>query len=562
MFDIGKTIFAARGSYVGLLQYPKHNGGGLWIDTLINSEWGSSGKKKLSTQILKILPCRAEHHIAYEPDYLPHRLRLFDALGEICVHIANSYTVELSLRNMDLALEHDHADLFATNIHCSDRDFSADYPLISTRFSISAENGQLTYSREAKRIYLRGCSSVSITILRTDIAYTAQSLKTEKELEAEFETFYRAFHLEGEMPKLAAYLLWSGTYSPLGLIKKECSPISKCKMGMLFLWANCFIGLSVIPADKQLAMNNFETLMDYQRESGSCPDALNPVLAVDTFTKPPIYGYIYFLYKRSGILLEENAKNIADALSRLAASWTKNRGAMGLCHYIHPWDSGMDNATCFDKTLPLSTPDLNCYMVFVYKAISELYEISGDAEKAKLFSFKKKEYLSRFLQLSWNGKEFCAVSDACEQIPLTNACKFIPLILGDDLPDAVAETVVNDLMHSNFLTRWSIASESTDSLLYDTHRGDTLKPSAYWRGPVWPYYVFLITTGLRDCGMLSYAEDIESRFLNLIEMNPEAIYENYDALTGWGYDDSSDVWSSAIYMMVKMRFRGGKQIEH
>jgi len=32
---------------------------------------------------------------------------------------------------------------------------------------------------------------------------------------------------------------------------------------------------------------------------------------------------------------------------------------------------------------------------------------------------------------------------------------------------------------------------------------------------------------------------------------PDAMYENYDALTGEGNDDSSYTWTSALYLLLK-----------
>ncbi len=552
MFDIEKIVFSARGSYIGLFKRAEHHGGGLWIRTLINSEWGSSNKKKMTTQLLKILPFQSGRFVEYQTEFFPHMLRLYNETGEIVFHIANAYTLEAQIRNFDLVFEHDHDELFAANIEVHDHDFAADYLICRTHVEIAAKGGRMQYDAKSHRVFLSGSKSLQVMVKRSDLVYQEQEPVTKEQRQNEFQEFYQTMGIDGDMAQLAAYLLWSGTYSPLGRIRRECSPISKYKMGMLLMWANCFIGLSLVNTDRALAKNNYLVLLDYQKENGSVQDAINPVLSVEWFTKPPVYGYFYSLYREMGVEFEEQ-EQIGKALIRMAGYWTDNQGSLGLCRYTHPWDSGMDNASCFDDILPISTPDLNTYMVLLYDAIGEIYESQGKQREGNRYRKLAETYLAKFISLCWNGKEFTAVSDRGKQIPLTNACKYIPMILGRKLPTEIAEQMVSSLKSSHMITRWSIASESTDSMLYDTRRGDTVKPSAYWRGPVWPYFVFLIGNGLRSLGELDTAMELEQRFIHVVDYNHGGIYENYDALTGIGYDDSSDVWSAAVYLMLKAR---------
>lgn len=553
MFDISKIVFSARGSYIGIFNEPTHYGNGLWIRSLISPEWGTTGKKKLGTQMLKIILQQKGEFVAFKYEFMPNYLKLYNEFGFIKIVIANTHTVVMTLHNFDVVFEHDYSDLFATDFIIKEQKITALYPICNTKFSIEGKNGELEYDRGTKRIFVKKCKKITVSIKRTDLTYIDNNERSEERLFNDFTSFSENFSQSTEQERLSAYLLWSGTFSPLGNIKRECNPISKYKMNMFFTLANCFIAMALVKADKTLAKDNFLALADHQKENGFIVDAVNPVLKVSWFTKPPVCGFIYAQLIALGIAFTKPEKEkIYELFKNLLDAWLKAANNLKLCRYTHPWDSGMDNATCFDDVLPISTPDLNTFILLLMKALHDLaVELEKESDAIKLKK-QQKVYLSNFIQYSWNGNEFTGVSDAGLQIPLTSSSKYIPLLLGDLLSKKMIDLMCKNMLQDGTITQWSIATESIKSIKYETRQGDTFKPGAYWRGPVWGYFVYLIYIGLEINGKTELATKIAESFCKLVEKNAKGIFENYDALTGEGYDDSCDQWTAAIYMLLKV----------
>lgn len=552
MFDICKTVFSGRGSYVGIFEEPEHKGGGLWIRSLIRPEWGTTGKKKIATQMLKIMPYLDQRFVAFEKLFEPHVLQLIHGAGEIRLRIANSHTVLIDLNGLDIVFEHDYDELFASNFLFAENKFAAEYPICNTVIYIDLTDGSLVYDKALKRIFVSDCTRLTIRIKRTDLTYSDEKMLTEAEIWDSFLAFSSHFNTNEPQAMLAAYLLWSGTFSPIGNIMRECSPISKNKMNMVFLWANCFIGIAATVADEHLAKSNLLSITDYQKENGIILDAVNPVLQIGWFTKPPIYGYIYRIYESAGIVFSEKEnRQLYDTYVRLADAWLANAGGNGLCSYNHPWDSGMDNATCFDETLPISTPDLNTYVVLLLDVIGDIADKLGMEREKAHYKKLSRDYCRSFIKQAWRDGAFAAITSDGTVIKIMTTCRYVPLLLGDHLPKKISSAMCKNMLHDGTLTEWSVASESVYSAKYDTRQGDSYKPGAYWRGPVWAYLVFIICHGLVINGNRMQAERIARRFIQLVEHNEGAIYEDYDALSGQGFDDSCNQWTAAIYLIAK-----------
>lgn len=554
MIDLSKVIFSSKGSYVGIFKEAKHVGGGLWLRSLIQPEWGT-GRKKVTTQILKIIPFVEKKFVNYDLECLPEALKIISKEGEAVIVISNSHTVKFTLKNMDIVLEHDHQEQFATNFKLTNKSVSGFYPLSNTTFEIKLKSGNLAYEKNLKRIIIENCTLFTITVKRSDIEYIDENTSyKEIEIKQSYEAFCKSIDLDCEQEKLASYVLWSGSYSPLGNIKNWCNPISKLKMNMFFSWSNCFIAVGLMKNDKALAKENFLSILNYQKDSGFIYDAINPVLKVGWFTKPPIYGYFYKKLTSLGMEFSKNEKtDLLAMMKRLLNAWMKNESAVKLCRYTHPWDSGMDNASCFDGILPLSTPELNTYIIELLDAIVILSNELGNLDDVTKYKKIQKNYINNFLKLAWDGKQFNSVDDFGNALNISTACKFVPFILSDKLPPEIIKAMYVDLTNGQYLTKWSVASESLDSIKYDTRQGDTLKPGAYWRGPIWAYFAYIISDGLKSCKIDILADKIKSNFCDVVELNQGGIYENYDALSGEGYDDSCDQWTAAVYLHFKSK---------
>jgi putative isomerase len=74
----------------------------------------------------------------------------------------------------------------------------------------------------------------------------------------------------------------------------------------------------------------------------------------------------------------------------------------------------------------------------------------------------------------------------------------------------------------------------------------------YWRGPVWLDQAYFGVEALRRYGYGREADDMARRLvLNAKGLAQQApIFENYDPLTGQGYQSPNFSWSAASYLLL------------
>jgi putative isomerase len=74
----------------------------------------------------------------------------------------------------------------------------------------------------------------------------------------------------------------------------------------------------------------------------------------------------------------------------------------------------------------------------------------------------------------------------------------------------------------------------------------------YWRGPVWLDQAYFGVEALRRYGYNQQANDMARRLvLNAHGLTQDApMYENYDPLTGHGYQSPNFSWSAASYLLL------------
>ena len=76
--------------------------------------------------------------------------------------------------------------------------------------------------------------------------------------------------------------------------------------------------------------------------------------------------------------------------------------------------------------------------------------------------------------------------------------------------------------------------------------------SGYWRGPVWLDQAYFGMEALRRHGYAQQADEMARRLvLNARGLTAQApFYENYDPLTGNGYQSPNFSWSAAAYVLM------------
>ncbi|WP_035803796.1 amylo-alpha-1,6-glucosidase [Kitasatospora mediocidica] len=342
--------------------------------------------------------------------------------------------------------------------------------------------------------------------------------------------------------ELAAYVLWSATVRPAGVLGRPAVLMSKHWMDKVWSWDHCFNALALAPGAPELALHQYLLPFDHQDESGALPDSVTHSEVLYNFVKPPIHGWALRLLRRRlpQPLPAAELATVYQGLARWTRFWLRQRRAPGsaLAHYQHGNDSGWDNATVFDAGRLAATPDLAAFLIL---QMAELADLAVELDLADEAAEWRRE-LARMhaaLQGLWDGRQF-VVRAADTGAPRTTASllHLLPIVLGSDLPPGTAGALAERI--AAHLTAHGLATERTDSPHY--------QPDGYWRGPVWAPSTVLVEDGLRRAGATGLADEISARFRALCERSGFA--ENFDAVTGEGLRDRAYTWTAAAYLML------------
>jgi hypothetical protein len=176
--------------------------------------------------------------------------------------------------------------------------------------------------------------------------------------------------------ELAAYVLWSATVDPAGLVRRPAVLMSKHWMDKVWSWDHCFNALALASGAPALAWNQFALPFDHQDESGALPDSVTHSEVLRNFVKPPIHGWTLAHLRRrlSEPLSRAQLATAYDMLRRWTDFWLTARRAPGanLPHYQHGNDSGWDNATTFDPERVVVTADLAAFLALQLRELGAL----------------------------------------------------------------------------------------------------------------------------------------------------------------------------------------------
>ncbi|WP_030991300.1 amylo-alpha-1,6-glucosidase [Streptomyces sp. NRRL WC-3744] len=343
--------------------------------------------------------------------------------------------------------------------------------------------------------------------------------------------------------ELAAYVLWSATVRPTGLVTRPAVLMSKHWMDKVWSWDHCFNALALAPGCPELALDQFALPFDHQDDSGALPDSVTHSEVLYNFVKPPIHGWAHGHLRRR-LPVPPSPAELAgtyDRLERWTTFWLTARRAPGaeLAHYQHGNDSGWDNATTFDPERVVVTADLTAFLVLQAHELAELAAELRKADLARRWTRVAEDLQAALLDQLWTGERFVArgvgTGDTWSSASLLD---LMPIVLGEHLPGHVSGALADHI--KAHLTPYGLATELPTSPHY--------LPDGYWRGPIWAPATVLVEDGLRRAGHLRLADDISARFRALCETHGFA--ENFDALTGTGLRDRAYTWTAGSYLLL------------
>ncbi|MFC9930708.1 amylo-alpha-1,6-glucosidase [Streptomyces sp. NPDC127190] len=343
--------------------------------------------------------------------------------------------------------------------------------------------------------------------------------------------------------ELAAYVLWSATVAPTGLVTRPAVLMSKHWMDKVWSWDHCFNALALAPGSPELALDQFHLPFDHQDAAGALPDSVTHSEVLHNFVKPPIHGWAFGRLRRRlpTALSQEELTAVYDRLTRWTDFWLTARRApgAGLAHYQHGNDSGWDNATVFDPERVVVTADLAAFLALQLRELADLAAELSRPDEAARWTRTAEEMQSALLDQLWTGDRFVARgADTGDTWSSASLLDLMPIVLGEHLPDEISSALADRI--KAHLTPYGLATELTTSPHY--------LADGYWRGPIWAPATVLVEDGLRRTGHHRLADDISARFRALCETHGFA--ENFDALTGTGLRDRAYTWTASSYLLL------------
>jgi hypothetical protein len=343
--------------------------------------------------------------------------------------------------------------------------------------------------------------------------------------------------------ELAAYVVWSATVRPTGLVTRPAVLMSKHWMDKVWSWDHCFNALALGPGRPELALDQFHLPFDHQDASGALPDSVTHSEVLYNFVKPPIHGWAFGQLRRR-LPTPPDQDRLEETYARLerwTTFWLTARRAPGaaLPHYQHGNDSGWDNATTFDPERVVVTADLAAFLTLQLRELAELATELGRPDEARRWTAAAEETQTALLDQLWSGDRFVARSVAgADTWSSSSLLDLMPVVLGEHLPGEVSSALADHI--KAHLTPYGLATELTSSPHY--------LADGYWRGPIWAPATVLVEDGLRRAGHHRLADDISARFRALCETHGFA--ENFDALTGTGLRDRAYTWTASSYLLL------------
>ncbi|MET9909426.1 trehalase family glycosidase [Streptomyces sp. NPDC006476] len=343
--------------------------------------------------------------------------------------------------------------------------------------------------------------------------------------------------------ELAAYVVWSATVRPAGLVTRPAVLMSKHWMDKVWSWDHCFNALALAPGCPELALDQFALPFDHQDAGGALPDSVTHSEVLYNFVKPPIHGWAFAHLRRRlpTPLSGEQFAQTYDRLRRWTDFWLTARRGPGarLPHYQHGNDSGWDNATTFDPERVVVTADLSAFLVLQLRELAGLAGELGKPDEARRWADLAEETQTALLDQLWTGDRFVTRSAAtADTWSSASLLDLMPIVLGEHLPGEISSALADHI--KAHLTPYGLATELPTSPHY--------LADGYWRGPIWAPATVLVEDGLRRAGHHRLADDISARFRSLCETHGFA--ENFDALTGTGLRDRAYTWTASSYLLL------------
>ena len=320
----------------------------------------------------------------------------------------------------------------------------------------------------------------------------------------------------------------------------------------------------------ELARDQMRAMFDYQAADGMVPDCVFLDKAANNWrdTKPPLAVWaaleIYRATDDKAFLAE-----MYDKLVRYHRWWfaARDHDHDGLAEYgstdgtkvAAKWESGMDNGVRFDAismlkngdgawSMDQESADLNAYLYKEKMDLAQVAAILGktrdQAQWLKEAATMKAAIQTRMFDKA-RGYFFDIKLGSGNPVRVYGSEGWTALWAGVATPEQAHSVIRIMLDPSKFATLMPFPTLAADDPHFSPIKG-------YWRGPVWLDQAYFGVEALRRYGHDRQADNMARRLvLNARGLTQQApMYENYDPLTGRGYQSPNFSWSAASYLLL------------
>jgi putative isomerase len=362
-----------------------------------------------------------------------------------------------------------------------------------------------------------------------------------------------------------AYAWWvmcAGLISTRFYTTREAMTPSKLYYVGIWQWDALFHAIAYRYNFPQLAHDQIRVVLDHQAPNGMIPDAVHdeglithldfPVEA--DVTKPPLMAWASWkLYE--GCQDIEFIREVYEPICRWNAWWFDHNDLDqdGLCEYQHPFSSGLDDSPLWDEGMPVTSPDLNTYLVLQMECLGRMAGVLGMEEEAAEWEAKAAALTEKMIEGLWDEQAgIFQAKRGGKTVPVLTPFNLFPLITGR-LPERIAKRLVEKL--TDPLIFWSEYAVPTVAL------GDPkYSPTVMWRGPTWININYLLIEGLERSGFAKEASALRVKTLDLVNRHPD-IHEYYDAVTGEPCAKAAPIfgWSASLFIDLALQEKRARQ---
>jgi hypothetical protein len=354
----------------------------------------------------------------------------------------------------------------------------------------------------------------------------------------------------------AWWIMRAGLISSRFYTTREAMTPSKLHYVGVWQWDAFFHAIAYRHIDLRLARDQIRILLDHQRADGMIPDAVHDegtithlTFPVDAdVTKPPLIAWAAWkLYQTDGD--REFLDEIYEPIVRWNSWWFEGNDfdADGLCEYLHPFSSGLDDSPLWDEGMPVTAPDLNTYLYLQQEALGKIASVLGLKEDAEIWRTRAERMAETLIARLWDPQTgFFWPKRNGKRVPIPTPFSMFPLLTGR-LPSGIVDALVRRMTDEReFWTRFPVPTVARTDPHYN--------PLQMWRGPTWVNVNYLLIEGLERSGRKEVARELRHRTLEMVMAHSD-IYEYYHPETAAPGAQAASIygWSAALFIDLALQ---------